>query len=366
MKIPLIRPYIPEEAKELLWEVLQSGMLSESKVTREYEAELKKYLKCHSVLATVNCTIGIEIALRAIGIGPGDEVIVPDYTYPATAQAVENLGGTPVIMDVDQYSMLIKYDEIESYITDRTKAIMPVSLFGNALDYSKLSALKEKTGLLIIEDAACALGSEYDGIKTGNHADIAIFSSHPRKFITTGEGGFITTNNEEYAKWMDSFKHFGMHKGETIEFVQEGTNGKVSDILSAVGLAQVRIIEELSEKRRAQAERYRKLLSGKEGIELSPVTENSVHSYQTFIVFIENRDAVRKSLRDSGIEVQIGTYALHTQPAFRKYCEGKEFPGSAYAYNHSLALPMYYEMPDEEQEIVVERLCKQIEIEANR
>src|SRR5262249_5577014 len=160
----------------------------------------------------------------------GDEVIVPDFTYPATADAVAIVGATAVLVDVDPRTFLIDYDAIDAAITPKTKAIMPVSEFGNPLDYSALERIRKQYGLPIIEDAACAIGSAYRGVKTGNRADITVFSLHPRKFITTGEGGIVTTGNPCWAEWMDAYKHFGIVGKDAAgkpAFQRVGTNYKL-------------------------------------------------------------------------------------------------------------------------------------------
>jgi len=188
-KIPLIKPFITENVKEKVGEVLDSGYLTEGPVTREFEEEFERYIGCSRALAMTSCTTGLEIALRALEVGEDDEVIIPDYTYPATGHVVGLVGARAVIVDVSKDSMLIDYDQIEEAISQRTKAIIPVSLFGNPLNYQRLSKIRDKYGVHLIEDAACSIGAEFRGIRVGNLADISVFSLHPRKFITTGEGG---------------------------------------------------------------------------------------------------------------------------------------------------------------------------------
>ena len=160
-KIPLIKPYITEKITAKVCEVLDSGYLTEGKVTKEFEEKVKEYVGCQYALAVCNCTLGLEMGLRAMGIGSGDEVIVPDYTYPATASAVGIVGANIVIVDVDRETMLIDFDALEHAITPRTKAIIPVSIFGNPLNYSRLDNIKEKHNLYILEDAACSIGAKY-------------------------------------------------------------------------------------------------------------------------------------------------------------------------------------------------------------
>jgi perosamine synthetase len=320
-KIPLIKPYITRELKDKVCEVLDSGYLTEGPVTKEFEAAFKGYIGCRHAIAVTSCTTGLEMALRVLGIGPGDEVIVPDYTYPATADVAAIVGATIVIVDISRDTMLIDYDALERAITPRTRALIPVSLFGNPLEYDRLDAIKQRHNLTIIEDAACAVGAEYKGIKAGNLADISVFSLHPRKFITTGEGGMITTNNDDWAAWMDSYKHFGIGTAETREgtvFQRVGTNYKLSNILAAVGLCQMHHIEELLERRIALSENYISLLKGNDKVQIPDITVRGKHSWQSFCVYVNKRDDVMKQMRETGIEVQIGTYSLHRQPAFSR------------------------------------------------
>ena len=366
-KIPLIKPYIDDKIKDDLIDVLESGYWTEGPVTREFENSLKSYLGCKNLISVTSCTTGLEVALRALGIGEGDEVIVPDYTYPATASVVPIVGAKVVIVDVSKSDMLIDYDEIEKAINKNTKAIIPVSLFGAPLDYERLNQIKQKHGVYIIEDAACSIGSIYQNIKVGNLSDITVFSLHPRKFISTGEGGVITTENSELADWMNSYKHFGMDMSNTknrgaIEFNIIGTNYKLSNLLSAVGLGQLRHIDSLLEKRIELASNYKKIISNYEKISLPKVRnpkKNCQHSFQTYIIYIENRDNVMKEMRESGIEVQIGTYSLHSHKAFKnnKLVEVKGgMRNSKWCYDHALALPLYHDLNYETQEMIIKKI----------
>ena len=364
MKIPLIKPYITQEVKDKVCDVLDSGYLTEGPVTEEFEELFKNYIGCKNAIAVTNCTNGLEVALRALGIGSGDEVIVPDYTYPATADVASIVGAKSVIVDISKETMLIDYDEIEKAITNKTKAIIPVSEFGNPLDYDRLNKIKEKYGIYIIEDAACSIGAEYKGIKVGNQADISVFSLHPRKFITTGEGGMITTNNSEWADWMNSYKHFGMEvRNSRLEtnFVRIGSNYKMSNILAAVGLIQLKHIDELLNKRDELSQNYINLLKDNNKVTLPKTTENGKHSHQSFTIFIDNRDEIMEKMRSLGIEVQIGTYSLHMHNAFNnnELVEIKQkLNGSKFAFEHCLTLPLYHELTLEMQKYVIKQLLE--------
>ena len=361
-KIPLIKPFITKEVKEKVCEVLDTGYLTEGSVTKELEELFKTYIGCEHALAVTSCTTGLEMALRVLGVGPGDEVIVPDYTYPATAAVVAIVGAKIVIVDVAKETMLIDYDQIEEAISEHTKAVIPVSGFGNPLDCDRLRAIKQKHRLYIIEDAACSIGAEYKGVKVGNYADISVFSLHPRKFITTGEGGMITTSNRGWADWMLSYKHFGMGTHESrlmASFDRIGSNYKMSDILAAVGLIQMQHIEELLSRRLELAQNYVELLNGHEKICIPKTTEHGKHSRQSFCIYIENRDHVMQQMRELGIEVQIGTYALHMHPAFAPslYCQiNGDLSGSKYAFDHCLILPLYHELTEDKQRYIIRYL----------
>ena len=363
MKIPLIKPYIDDVVVSKVLEVLDSGYLTEGPVTHTFEKEFSEYIGCEHSIAVTSCTTGLEIALRALNIREGDEVIVPDYTYPATASVVYIVGARPVIVDIDKETMLIDYNKVKSAITNRTKAVIPVSLFGNPLDYDKLNKIQEKYKIHIVEDAACATGAEYVGKKAGNWADISVFSFHPRKFITTGEGGMVTTNNKVWADRMNSYKHFGMRMGDNqrdaVHFEIMGTNYKLSNVLSAIGLAQLEMIEDLLRRRQELSQNYLRLLKNVRGVSIPGTSVNGKHSYQSFCIFIENRDEIMKSLRNTGIEVQIGTYSLHMHKAFQNEKLVRlhgSFENSAWAFNHCLALPLFHELTFEEQDFIVEKL----------
>ena len=365
-RIPLIKPYITAEIKARVCDVLDSGYLTEGPVTRELEAAFRAHTGAPHALAVCNCTVGLEMALRALGVGPGDEVVVPDYTYPATASAAAIVGATIVLVDVAPDTMLVDGDALEAAITPRTKAIMPVSLFGNPLDYDRLNAIRDRTGVKIVEDAACSIGAVFRGRKVGDWADLSVFSLHPRKFITTGEGGMITTRDDGWAEWMESYKHFGMGPSTTREgtvFARIGTNYKLSNIQAAVGVLQMRDVDMLLARRRKLAERYAELLSGVAGVRLPAVVAGGIHARQSYCVFVEERDRIMAAMRQAGVEVQIGSYALHLHPAYQESA-GCRWSGSLadseQVFKECLALPLYHDLSEADQNTVVEELRRAI------
>ncbi len=352
--------------KAKVCEVLDSGYLTEGPVTEEFTERIRAYVGSQYALAVSNCTVGLELALRALDIGPGDEVIIPDYTYPATGDAVQIVGAKVVIVDIDPETCLMDCHALENALAPQTKAVIPVSLFGNPLDYGRLKEVTDERNIFVLEDAACSLGAKYGGACVGNLADISVFSLHPRKFITTGEGGVVTTDNAKWAAWMDSYKHFGMGKTEDrvgAQFERIGTNYKLSNIQAAVGLVQMRHIDMLLARRAQIAQRYNDLLQDVPGVSFLKITPNGTHSWQSYCIFVENPSQVIVKLRERGIETQIGTYSLHMHGAFNENPNCRivgDMTGSRYAFEHCLCLPLYHEMNEEMQDYVVQELAKVI------
>ena len=352
--------------KARVCEVLDSGYLTEGPVTEEFIEMVRAYVGSQYALAVSNCTVGLEVALRALDIGPGDEVIIPDYTYPATGDAVQIVGAKVVIVDIDPETCLIDCQAVKNALTPQTKAVIPVSLFGNPLDYGRLKEVTDGRNIFVLEDAACSLGAKYGGAWVGNLADISVFSLHPRKFITTGEGGVITTDNAKWAAWMDSYKHFGMGKTEdraATQFERIGTNYKLSNIQAAVGLVQMRHIDRLLARRAQLAQRYNDLFQDVPGVSFLKTTTNGTHSWQSYCIFVEDPSQVIMKLRKRGIETQIGTYSLHMHRAFNENPNCQivgDMRGSRYAFEHCLCLPLYHEMNEETQTYVVRELEKVI------
>ncbi len=358
-RIPLMKPFVNQDVKDSVCAVLDSGYLTEGPMTRSLEKAFREFIGCKHALAVTSCTTGLEMALRCLDIKAGDEVIVPDFTYPATADAVAIVGATAVLVDVDPHTFLIDYDALEAAITPRTKAIMPVSEFGNPLDYSCLDRIRKQYGLPIIEDAACAMGSSYQGVKTGNRADITVFSLHPRKFITTGEGGIVTTNVPPWAEWMDAYKHFGITGKDATgkpAFYRIGTNFKLSDLQAAVGVVQMEHIHELLKHRQEMAHRYENLLCDDSRIALPRITGGGESSWQSFCVKIAGRDVIMNEVRAQGVEVQFGAFALHQQAAFRPGAQCRwagTLAGSKLAFAQALVLPLYHALTPKDQIDVV-------------
>lgn len=335
-KISLAKPYIPKSTIPELKKVLESGMLSEGVKTEEFERLVEDYTGAKHAIACTSCTTGLEMALRCAGVRRGDEVIVPDFTYPATSEAVMSIGAEPVLVDVERQTCVMSalyHDEI----------VMPVSQFG-CPTYPLI-------GKFVIEDAACSIGSTYKGIQTGRKANITVFSFHPRKTITTGEGGMITTDDDELADRLMSYKQFGLKNGV---FVEPGTNLKMSDILATVGVEQMKVIDKIMDRRRKLAKNYADLIN--DTGRYQHTIKDGTHSYQSFCVFVGDNKMVRRRLLEKNIETQVGSYALHMQPAFKNCKHDGTLENSTWLDGHALVLPMYHTLTDDKQVEVVEAL----------
>lgn len=347
-KIFLMRPKIDSTELNLIKKVLNSKILTESKVTQQFEQNIANYVHSKYAVATTSATTALHTSLECMNVR-GKKVLVSDFTFPATAEAVILAGGIPVLIDVDKETMNTTREIIENYGINKTEFVLPVSLFGNPLEEEFYNL--QKQGIKIIEDAATNLGTKIGQRYVGTLADLTCFSFHPRKIITTGEGGMITTNDKDLTEKCKAYKMFGKIK---TEFVQMGTNYKISDILSAVGVAQLKKIEMIISNRRRKAKIYDELLSKIDFIETQKPTSNSRHTYQSYVCYTKQnlRDKIRKRLAERNVETQIGTYALHCLPAFRKCLRNGILANSEFLYKNSITLPLHEELSTSDQEFI--------------
>ncbi|MCP4215992.1 MAG: DegT/DnrJ/EryC1/StrS family aminotransferase, partial [bacterium] len=243
--IKLAKPYIPEEAIKNVVDVLRSGNLVQGKYAKEFEISLCDYLDVPHAVVVSSGTAALHLALIALGIKESDEVIVPAFTFPATANVVELVGAKPVFVDINLSDFCIDTSNIEAKITAKTKAIMPVHEFGQAAKMDDIIALVKKYNLKLVEDAACALGTEFDNQKVGTFGELGCFSFHPRKAITTGEGGVIVTRSAELAEKLRVLRNHGISaKNGTIDFIAAGLNYRMTDFQAALGLGQMKSLED--------------------------------------------------------------------------------------------------------------------------
>jgi len=352
-----MRPKIDENELRLIKKVLKSKILTEGKVTARFEQNVAKYVHSKYAIATTSATTAIHTSLECMNVRR-KKVLVSDFTFPATAFAINLAGGIPVLVDVDKDTMNVTTEIIEDALDEKTRFVLPVSLFGNPLE-RKFYKLRNK-GLKIIEDAATNLGTKIGEEYVGSLADVTCFSFHPRKIITTGEGGMITTNDKDLAYRCKAYKMFGKVK---TEFIQMGTNYKISDILTAVGLAQLRKIEKIIFNRRMKAKIYDELLSKIDFIETQKPTPNSRHTYQSYVCYFTKqnlRDKVRKRLSEKNVEAQIGTYALHCLPPFKKCLRKGNLVNAEFLYKNSISLPLHEELTIDDQEFICKIIMKNL------
>ena len=356
--IPLAVPDVGDEEINEIKKVFDTKFLTEGQTTKEFEEQVASYLGVKHAIAVTSCTTGLHAVFEGLDI-KGQEVLVPDYTYPATAEAVVLAGGIPVITDVDIDSMNMTTEILEEGYNEKMTVFEPVSWAGVPLEPSIYKKSKD-LGLKCLEDSACSLGAKIESDFVGNIADYSCFSFHPRKVITTGEGGMITTNNDEMAEFCHSYKHFGA-KGSSFEIL--GTNYKLSNILSAIGLIQMKKIENIIQTRIEKAKVYEELISKINGIKPAYVGKNTRQTFQSYTCYVEKegfRDKIRKALADENIQSQIGTYALHLEPAYKNYKRIGNLENSEKLFYNALTLPLHKDLTTEDQEKISKIISKTI------
>ena len=360
--IRLAKPHIPDKAIEKAVEVLKSGDLVQGKYVREFENSLSDYLNVKNAIIVSSGTAALHLALLVLGIKEGDEVIVPAFTFPATANVVELVGAKPVFVDINLSDFCIDTSKIEKSINNRAKAIMPVHEFGQSAEMGKILAIAEKHDLEVVEDAACALGTEFNNQKVGTFGKLGCFSFHPRKAITTGEGGVVVTNDDGLAEKICILRNHGISNNNgKYDFLCAGFNYRMTDFQSALGLSQLLEIEEIIRNRIRIADEYDKELADVDWIKTPKRFENRKTVYQTYHIMVDdkiNRDKLINSLKNVGIETNLGAQALHCLKYYKEKYGYKEndFPNATKAYKQGLALPVGKHIAKPEQRKIVQGL----------
>lgn len=367
--IPLAKPYFDGAELNYLKQCLDSGYVSEGPMAAKFSEQVAKFVNVKHAIPVTSCTAALWLALKALVVGRGDEVVVPAYTYPATAHVASDLGATVKFCDVDMATYNTTLRHVKEVVTDRTKVIIPVHLFGLcSTEIDKICKFANDNEIFVVEDAACALGAKWNGQVAGTFGDIGCYAFHARKVITTGEGGMLVTNNDKLAEKLRLLKRFGFDGKR--DFLLHGLNFKMADILAAVGCGQMDKANEIIEGRRGVAKYYNKVL--KLGDIQTPVEpEGAYHLYQAYVVRLVdhiNRDQVIEEMKKRGIECQIGTYAVPITTAYgypRNLCDkgyhGELYKNTIKLYEQCLALPCWYGLKKEQLEKVVEALNESIQ-----
>jgi perosamine synthetase len=342
MRIPIAEPSLEKEELRNVTEAVKSGWISSAgKFIPEFEQNFAQYCGVKYGVATCNGTVALHLALAALGIGNGDEVIVPTLTFIATANAVTYCNAKPVFVDSHPSYWCIDPDKIEEKITENTKAIIAVHLYGHPCDMDKIMDIARKNSLYIIEDAAEAHGAEYKGRKVGSFGDVSCFSFFANKIITTGEGGMCLTNDEELAAKMRILRDHAMNPNKRYWHNVVGFNYRMTNMQAAVGVAQLEKLDRFVEKRRRIAQKYHSLLQGIRGVTLPLEMPWAKNVYWVYSILIEddfgiNRDELMKRLEERGIETRSLFYPMHILPPYQN---DERFPAAEELSRKGISLP---------------------------
>jgi perosamine synthetase len=362
-RVPLSRPYIDERDEELVVDVLRSGRLSLGPAIDRFEELFAERVGAPYAAAVSSGTAGLHMLCHIAGVEPGDEVITSPIAFVATANCFIFEGGVPVFADVDPRTLNLDPAAIEAAITERTKGIVVVDMFGYPCELDGLRAIAERHGLWLIDDSCEALGAEYKGAPIGSHGVSGAFGFYPNKQLTTGEGGMVTTHSEEERDLVVSLRNQGRsYDSRWFHHVRLGFNYRITDLQAALGIAQLEKLDRMLELRSEVAARYTELLAGVDGVE-PPLADDSDHKRSWFVYVVKlaegvDREAVLQSLADQGIEAGLYVPAVHLQPYMRErygFAEGT-CPVAEDACSRTLALPFFPQLDASDQELVVEAL----------
>ena len=388
MNIPIARTNLTEDEINSVLEPLRSGWLVQGPKVREFEEQWSAFTGAEHSVAVTSCTTALHLSLAALGFGPGDEAIVPAFTWISTANVVEHLGGKVVFCDIDLNTFNIDPAQIEAKITKKTKAILPVHLFGLSADMDAINANAKQHNLWVVEDAACGFGSRYHGQHVGTQGDTGCFSFHPRKAITTGEGGMVTTNNAALAEKLrrlrdhgaamsDLQRHLGARPYLLADHPDAGYNQRMTDLQAALGSAQMDRASQIINERQRLAARYDQAFARLEWLQIPAKLAHYEHGYQSYPCLFqperakaatasrntseikainEARNARMDELQQAGISTRPATHAVHMLSFYQqKYgLQPEDFPNAFAANDCSISLPLFHGMTEDEQNFVIE------------
>ena len=376
MKIPVAKPFLGKEEAQLAYDTILTNWVTQGPRVAEFEEKFASYVGSKYAVAVSNCTTALHLAMIVAGVGEGDEVICPSMSYIATANCIKYVNAKPVFAEVNPVTYNIDAADVVKKITSKTKAILIVHQIGMPADIDAFRAICDEHNLILIEDAACAAGSSYKGKKIGSHSDLVCFSFHPRKVITTGDGGMVTTSNEAYYNRIKLLRQHGMSVNDRVRHLSDkviiedhlevGFNYRMTDIQAAVGIKQLERLDGLIEERRKIAHRYQKELADLSMIRLPEEPEGFFTSYQSFSIYLKpecslGRNDVMQKMLDAGISTRRGVMTSHRESAYAEECKGLSLPMSEEASDRSIVLPLYVPMSDEEVTYVIKHLRRILE-----
>ncbi len=389
MNIPITKTYFDNCEKEMIVKPLESGWVVQGPFVKEFESMFAEFCGVKYAVATSNCTTALHLALIGLGIKEGDKVLVPSFTYVASANAIEYVGAIPVFCDIDIATFNIDTSGLRDILNadSSIKAIMPINLFGLCANLPEIMEIAKEYNLKVVEDSACGFDGRIAGKHSGSFGDCGCFSFHPRKSICTGEGGMLITNNEELADTVSKLRDHGasktdlerhQQKGGLLlpEFKVKGYNYRMTDIQGALGVCQMKKQDYIMQKRRELAKKYDKALAGISSLVKPYTPENYLHGYQSYVCLFTNgknlenitigeidelgnlRDELMLKLEARGIATRQGTHAVHVLKYYKtKYAlNDADYLMSYAGHKLSITLPLYVSMTDEEFEYVVDNI----------